>query len=696
MNSTNIKSFINHIITFNNTTQRLINNTFTKNLKDEKVKIELRLKDEEDPNQELPTGKEKVKNDSENEHSDNEDSLDEEQIQTHISFTKDVLPYVIPLTCILTAKNSNMDFVHMLNDIKENPELLDTFNDQCLIWWNKKDLIELIKDIVNRYFDKNSNTYNISVQFKMSLQSLIDNPKELLQLINDCLKPKEIEKKQFGEVFTPMELVNKMLDKLPIEVWTNKNLKWLDPCCGMGNFQIEVYLRLYEGLKDEIEDIKERKKHILENMLYMCELNKKNVLICRQIFDINNEFELNIYEGDSLIVDTNKEFNIKQFDIIMGNPPYNKNNIGTGNTIWHLFVEMSLELLLKQDGYLVFVHPSLWRKPQSEKTRMKKYFKLMTYYNQMLYLEIHNTNDGLQTFGCGTRYDFYIIHKKPIYKNTILVDENNIKYDINLEFYNWLPNSNYNIINLMLAKENEEKLIIINDFNYSRLNKLLVSAKKDDIFKYELIYLTPKSGIRYMYSKLNNKGHFGVKKIIIGETGIDNAINDYEGKYGMTQDSFAILIDSKEEGDNILKVLISQEFKKILKESCSWSNFRIDWRLFLNFKKTFYKIFKDNMIDDELNIISNKTEKYNIIKYKRKNYYLIEDNVYIINKNKSKGDLIGNYVNEKVIEVKKSSKVVNDELVIEVKKKKSLKVVNDELGNEPIIEVKKKSIIKKS
>jgi ankyrin repeat protein len=56
-----------------------------------------------------------------------------------------------------------MDFVKMLNDIKENPELLEIFDDQCLIWWNKKDLIDLIKNIVNKYFDKNSNTYNISV-----------------------------------------------------------------------------------------------------------------------------------------------------------------------------------------------------------------------------------------------------------------------------------------------------------------------------------------------------------------------------------------------------------------------------------------------------------------------------------------------------------------------------------------------------
>ena len=41
----------------------------------------------------------------------------------------------------------------------------------------------------------------------------------------------------------------------------------------MGNFPIAVYLRLMEGLKDEIKDVNGRKKHILENMLYIIELN---------------------------------------------------------------------------------------------------------------------------------------------------------------------------------------------------------------------------------------------------------------------------------------------------------------------------------------------------------------------------------------------------------------------------------------
>ena len=355
---------------FDNSTQKLINQTFTKSIKDNKVNLELKLKDEDDEIQELPTGKEKIKDDdSENSNIENSDE-DKEKKEMQISFTKDVLPYVIPLTCILTIKNSNMDFVKMLNDIKENPELLDTFNDQCLIWWNKKDLIDLIKDIVSKYFDKNSNTYNISIQFKMSLQSLIDNPKELLELINDCLKPKEVEKKENGEVFTPMIIANEILDNLPIEVWKNKNLKWFDPATGMGNFPIAIYLRLMEGLKDIIQDVKARKKHILENMLYMCELNKKNVLVCNQIFDINNEYQLNLYQGDTLEFKPLEIFKVKEFDIIIGNPPYNKGGIRShtgkqlgekNETIWTKFIEKAFKWL-KPNGYLAYINPLSWLK----------------------------------------------------------------------------------------------------------------------------------------------------------------------------------------------------------------------------------------------------------------------------------------------------------------------------------------------
>ena len=192
-----LRNLDNDYVEFDTSTQKMINKSFTSSLKDNNVNTTIEIKDEDDELQQLPSGKEKVRDDSDK--SEKSDSGDEEEKpekkEIKISFTKDVLPYVIPLTCILTIKNANKDFVKMLNDIQENPELLNMFDDMCLIWWNKKDLINIIKNIVSKYFDKNSNTYNISINFKMSLQSLIDNPKELLELINECLKPKVIEKK---------------------------------------------------------------------------------------------------------------------------------------------------------------------------------------------------------------------------------------------------------------------------------------------------------------------------------------------------------------------------------------------------------------------------------------------------------------------------------------------------------------------
>ena len=304
----------------------------------------------------------------------------------------------------------------------------------------------------------------------------INNPKDLLYHIDNHVQ-NENNKKKFGEVFTPMSLVNEMLDKLPVHVWTDPNLKWLDPCVGMGNFMIAVYLRLIESLTI-IKDINKRKKHILENMLYMVELNKKNVYITKQIFDINNEYKLNIACSDSLTLNYVKRFKMDTFDIIVGNPPYNKNSIGTGNSIWQLFVEMSLERLLSKNGFLVFVHPSGWRKPQSEKTRMKKYFNLMTNINQMLYLEIHDTKDGLKTFGCGTRYDYYVIQCVKKFKKTKIKDETGKITNIDLSKYQWLPNSDINIINMLLAKDGEETLNILNDFSYSRLDKKMYRQQK--------------------------------------------------------------------------------------------------------------------------------------------------------------------------------------------------------------------------
>ncbi|AYV79968.1 MAG: restriction-modification methylase [Gaeavirus sp.] len=200
----------------------------------------------------------------------------------------------------------------------------------------------------------------------MSLQSLIDNPKELLELIADCLKPKDIEKKQFGEVFTPMNFINDhMLKDLENHwqimndenIWTNDKITFYDPAAGMGNYPIAIYYKLMEGLKTTIPDELNRKKHILEKQLYMGELNKKNCLIIKQIFNFNNEYKLNLYEGDTLKIDINKIFNILKFDIIIGNPPYNEELTKVGaKPLYNKFIEYYLD----KCDILTFITPSRW------------------------------------------------------------------------------------------------------------------------------------------------------------------------------------------------------------------------------------------------------------------------------------------------------------------------------------------------
>lgn len=44
----------------------------------------------------------------------------------------------------------------------------------------------------------------------------------------------------FGEVFTPKNLVNEIINKIPLEHWANSSYSVLDPACGNGQFIIET------------------------------------------------------------------------------------------------------------------------------------------------------------------------------------------------------------------------------------------------------------------------------------------------------------------------------------------------------------------------------------------------------------------------------------------------------------------------
>ena len=213
--------------------------------------------------------------------------------------------------------------------------------------------------------------------------------------------------------------------------------------------------------------------------------------------------------------------------------------------------------------------------------------------NQMIYLSIHNIKDAKKMFvgNVGTRTDWYLIQKKNKHTKTIVNDEENKKITVDMGDFNWLPNYNITVIQKILAKKNEDKCPIVYDrTSYGADKKKRVSNIETDEFKYPCIHSTPKKGIRYMYSNVKNRGHFGVKKVIFGESGIYNPVIDMEGKYGMTHGAMYIKVDNLEEAENISKAIEGDKFDKIIK-SCMYSNFRIDWNIFKDMRKDFWKDF---------------------------------------------------------------------------------------------------------
>jgi hypothetical protein len=204
----------------------------------------------------------------------------------------------------------------------------------------------------------------------------------------------------------------------------------------------------------------------------------------------------------------------------------------------------------------------------------------------MIYLEIHDTKDGLKTFKCGTRYDLYVIQKTKCYKHTIIIDQNMVKQNEDLNNWPFIPNFGFDNVRKLLAFDNDLRCSIEHSSSYHTCREH-VSSNMNDIFRYPLIHSTNKSGVRYKYSSRNDKGHFNIPKIIFGETGINDCIIDDKGVYGMTDNSMAIKNDSIENLIEIKNYLESNDFKEILK-ACSWSNYRIDWRLFSYFRRDFW------------------------------------------------------------------------------------------------------------
>ena len=507
-----------------------------------------------------------------------------------------------------------------------------------------EDSIKKISDIYQDF--KNNSSFDIQL---------------LREKLDKNLLPSQEEKEKYSEVTTPYSLIEKMISVIPSDFWENPNVKVFDPCSGKGGFLLSLFTMFFKGLEKKIENIVERSKHILNNILYFSDISESNIIINREILLYHasmhccwlpiKDIEYNSVIANSLGLCDDKWS--EKFDLVIGNPPFNEEN-NKKIILWTKFVYKALQVWIKPGGYLVYVHPPLWRKPFfTNKKTYDKIFDLMTKQNFMHYLSINGKKEGINIFNCGTRFDWYLISKPNVEKGgaktspnsldsfispsplnsdlaplspsplnsdlaplspsplnsdltppfskvekvekvkTNVDDEDGIIHYLDLTKYNWLPSKNYDLVSSVLAINNEEKCPIMYSRSFYGTDKSWMSPQKNEKlgFIYPCIHSTLKGGItRYYYSKFCNKGHFSISKVIFGESGIFEPILDINGEYGMTHCAMAIEISNMEEGEKIVKALKSEKFHKLI-ESCYFSSFRIDWRMFIDFKKDFYLLF---------------------------------------------------------------------------------------------------------
>ena len=221
------------------------------------------------------------------------------------------------------------------------------------------------------------------------------------------------------EVFTPPEFANRMLDTLAeawaanhdgANLWADKTVKFLDPFTKSGVFLREITSRLTRGLEKEIPSLEKRVNHILTKQVFGIAITHLTSLLARRsvycskhaqgehsvaksfssddgniwfqrlkhtwdgdkckycgagksVFDRAAGLETHAYafiHTDDIRTRLAEIFGGKmQFDVIIGNPPYQlASDGGTRDVpIYQHFVEQAKKL---EPRFLAMVIPSRW------------------------------------------------------------------------------------------------------------------------------------------------------------------------------------------------------------------------------------------------------------------------------------------------------------------------------------------------
>jgi hypothetical protein len=525
-----------------------------------------------------------------------------------------------PLICLLTIRDHETEFTVMIDNVLNNEYLHKILISQIQTWWGKEIDLDIIKGLFNIY-KKYMSTDIEKVQIIRTIKELFikasqTNSRTLSKLIDEYFIPQQLEKKINSEVSTPYELRQDMLNKIPASFFETIN-KIFEPCCGKGGFIIDIVEKFMIGLKNKIKDKDQRYKTIVEKCLYFCDINPTNIFICKLLLDSNNEYNLNYYEGSTLELDITKDTEmwkgVKEFDAVIGNPPYNDGkNKGANHSIWEKFVEKALKTWIKPTGLLVYVTPSLWRNDSTWNEKSNPIGKLMK-SKQIKYLEIHDESDGQKVFKCSTRYDWYLIKNIDCTEETEIKDQKGHIIMKNLSSMAFIPNFNFELIENLTNKDEKIDMLYSRSDYGSEKNSIWLppklktkkrgrdwSVKQPSEYKYPVLYSVKKNNTPcIIYSNIKNvmargkektiKEHYDTKKVMWG-SGATGFIVDKEGKYACSEFCTAI-IDDENNLDNIKKALSSNKFDTEVIAAVSVSKSELNRKILKNFNKNFWEQF---------------------------------------------------------------------------------------------------------
>ena len=421
----------------------------------------------------------------------------------------------------------------------------------------------------------------------------MEHIKDIIMMLREYVKVGEVEKKKFGEVMTPLELVKEMLATLPEDVWSNPNLKWLDPANGTGPYPIMVIYKLMNGLAEWEPDAEKRYKHIVENMIYVCELQPKNMFLYMCAVDPFDTYKLNIYTGSFLEPEFDKHMKdvwcVEKFDICIGNPPYNQ--------------MIDMDFLCKShdiSDVILYVHPSTWL--LDEKGKQKKFTNTKEKVGKdLVSIELFNGN---KIFGIALFVPCVIsfFDKKQQNSNIKCIDRiNNIELNYS-DIYQINKFSNITI--------------------YSNIKEKIFNKNKENVWSY-----------------FKDKSKNNIKDYMISFTGIRGNVNLKSGDSMVQNDFYTIVsVDRKVQSSNDV---VGDSFLKF------YFHTENECQNFLDFLKTnisrfLVSIYKNNqnLHRGELEILpwldfSKKWTDENLVEY----FQFTQDEVDFINSK------ISNYYN---------------------------------------------------